>query len=225
MKKKLNYYSIIFLLILFNLLSAKYFDNNVESISQVTAPKIYQNGILFTYTGVGKNIFLSGSFWGFKRKVKMQKSVYGIYYYFLKEELKKGNYFYRYIIDDVWINDPMQTFVTNDNYGSLISVLKINKDLYFYNLSPKHISKNKFLFFLKDKKYKTVNIIGNFNNWNEYSNILKLDNDGYWKIKIDFNLKNIYYLFLVNNKEMLDPKNPNFMMNVNGKKINYIRNK
>ena len=57
-------------------------------------------------------------------------------------EIPKGVYTYRYLVDDIWYNDPLQVRVADDGYGTKISAIKLKKDLVIYMVSPKKQEKD-----------------------------------------------------------------------------------
>lgn len=180
-----------------------------ESLRAIAKPVVYENGILFTFEGKDTDdIYLSGSFYHWNKRVKMHKNRFGIYYAFIPIETPKGTYTYRYFVNGIWLNDPQQTLLVADGYGSEISAIELPKDLVEYKTSPKHLSGNQYKFFLKDKGYKSVSWVGSRNRWDPYVNPMKLEN-GFWTLVLEMDPKQVFYLYRIDNENRLDPANPN----------------
>lgn len=60
---------------------------------------------------------------------------------------------------------------------------------------------------LRDNKYKSVRIKGEMNAWNPNEGIMTLKN-GIWELGFQLNPGDYQYVFVVDGKEMTDPKNP-----------------
>ena len=192
-----------------------YFDkifNSLEKnkIKEVNVPKIYRNGILFTFLGdkSTKKVFVAGEFSSWKKHYPLIKTDFNLFYNFIPLKINKGHYKYKFIVNNIWINDPLQPYTKDDHYGQKISSLYIPIDLNIYSTSPQYLGDNTYLFFLKDEGYQKVNWIGSDNKWDKKIDPLVLKN-GYWSIQKKINPKKIFYKFKVDNKEILDPNNPN----------------
>ena len=195
---------------------------NPDSIKQISVPVVYENGILFTYSGLkGDEVYLSGAFWGWVKKKKLKRNEYGIYYTFAHLEVDRDVYPYRYLVNDIWINDPEQTYFVHDGYGTKMSALKLEKDLRRYVKSPKHLGDDKFHFFLKDAGFKKVSLVGTRNNWDPFVEEMVLK-DGYWAITLNMHPKKTFYRYWVDGETILDPTNPHVATRRHNEKINYI---
>lgn len=192
------------------------------SIQQITVPIVYENGILFTYLGKETDeVYISGEFWKWSKKRKLKQNLYGIHYIFVSLEIPKGIYPYRYVVNDIWINDPQQPHQVDDGYGTRISALLLEKNLVRYIESPKHLGEDRFTFFLKDEGFKVVSLIGSRNNWDPYAESMVLK-DNYWTLTVKVNPKKTFYLYWVDGKSILDPKNLNVAMRRYEEKVNFI---
>ncbi|MEJ5272858.1 MAG: hypothetical protein WH035_01905 [Spirochaetota bacterium] len=189
-------------------------ENQLIHLKDSSSPKIYKNGILFTYKGNAKVVYLSGSFLNWERLVPMAQSYFGVWYYFHKESLDVGSYLYKYKVDNFWILDPMNPQIARDYYDQSLSLLKIEKKLVIYDRSPVINSKTReCLFWIENKNASNIYIYGDFNNWNPYQFRLTRDGD-FWTITLKLESGRYGYRFIVDfDKELLDPHNDNIKLN------------
>ncbi|HMB00535.1 MAG TPA: hypothetical protein VKS21_06075 [Spirochaetota bacterium] len=194
-----------------------------NEIKEINKPKVYANGILFTYDGSKKDrVGLSGTFIHWQKKINFYTNEYGIFYRFVPLELKQGSYMYRYAVNDLWINDPSQDFYTNDGYGTMISAFYLKKDLINYNKTPKKMGNGYYKFFLKDNNFKSVSWVGTRNNWDPYVDKMKLEG-GHWTIVKKIPPDMTYYKFTVDGRTVLDPCNPHITRLKFEEEVNYVK--
>lgn len=204
-----------------DLTNTKIDENNLNNISQSSEPIIYSNGVLFTYKGPGKIIKISGSFFDWQYMENMKKSFYDVWYYFLKKPLKKGNYVYKFNVDNFWILDPNNPRTYRDNNDHQLSLLVVPKDVNFFSISPV-INNSNVTFWIEDKGQKYVYVYGNFNNWNPFEYLL-FKEDGYWKITLNLKPGKYFYRFIIDySQEIVDPNNPNIGYDYFGKQCSYF---
>ena len=193
-------------------ISIKEIKGNYSYTNQVNVlevPIVFSNGILFTYEG-NKNdeVFLSGDFVKWKERFKLSRQGYGLFAAFLPLPLKKGEYKYRFLVNGIWINDEKQPLSKVDDFGDSISYFKLNHRIYSKKKSPIRISENKYLFVLRDNNYKKVHWLSSDNKWDPYIDSMILNN-GYWIIEKFIEKSKNFYIFLVDDKIILDPVNEN----------------
>ncbi len=189
-------------------------ENKLIHLQESSAPVIYKNGILFTYKGNAHQVHLSGSFLDWKSLIPMNKSYFGIWYYFHKQSIDQGRYLYKYKVDNFWILDPMNPEIARDDYDQSLSLLIIDKKLVIYEKSPVINTKTKECLFWLENKYATsIYIYGDFNNWNPFQYKLTRDGD-FWTITLRFESGRYGYRFIIDfDKEILDPNNDNIKIN------------
>jgi len=189
-------------------------ENQLIHLRESSAPVIYKNGILFTYKGIAKTVYLSGSFLNWEKLVPLMQSYFGVWYYFHKQSLNEGQYLYKYKVDNFWILDPMNPEIARDDYDQSLSLLKIDNKLTIYEKSPVIDNKTKeCLFWIENKNASNIYIYGDFNNWNPYQFRLTKEGD-FWTIKLKLESGKYGYRFIVDfDKELLDPHNDNIKLN------------
>lgn len=179
-----------------------------EDVREITKPRVYKNGILFTYAGnKGDSVAFGSDFTGWDDPRSMYVNDLGIYYLFLPVEVKAGTYKYRFKVNGLWLNDPLQSLRVQDPFGSPITALVLEEHIEKMLDSPKVLPDGRLLFFLKDDGYESVAFVGTVNKWDPYSLYMELEN-GYWRITLSAEAGKQLYRFRVDGKEILDPENP-----------------
>ncbi len=198
-------------------------ENQLIHLRESHSPLIYKNGILFTYKGNAKTVYVSGSFLNWEKIIPMMQSYFGVWYYFHKQSLDAGQYLYKYKVDNFWILDPMNPEIARDDYDQSLSLLKIEKKLTIYEKSPVINNKTKeCLFWIENKNACTIYIYGDFNNWNPFQ--FKLTRDGdFWTIRLNLESGRYGYRFIIDfDKEILDPHNDNIKLNDQNEPISFF---
>jgi hypothetical protein len=146
--------------------------------------QFYLQGFLKT-----KQAYIAGSFnnWD-PLKTSMQKVDSG---WVVNIPLPAGKYFYKFILDGNWMEDPNNQVSENDSQGN------INSTIYCSN----------FLFNLKGfAKARKVMVAGTFNNWDKKE--LKMNPvPGGWSLPVYLKDGTYSYKFLVDNEWITDPSN------------------
>ena len=179
-----------------------------DDLRAITKPIVYENGVLFTFEAKSNDVVcISGDFFKWNKRLKMSVNRHGIFYAFVKMELPAGLYKYRYYVNQFWVNDPQQTLSIPDEFGDRITTMRLTQDLFDFELSPKKLADNRFLFFLKDNGYKMVNWVGTKNRWDAFVTPMALSN-GYWQVRLSLGAEEPYYQFCINqDTKILDPAN------------------
>jgi len=97
--------------------------------------------------------------------------------------------------------------ISNDLPKLSFLKLQIGVNEYSILLKKSENQKHIITFDSENKTYKTVQVKGEMNAWNPNNTNLALEN-GMWKTEIEIKPGTYQYLFVVDGKEMLDPKNP-----------------
>ena len=175
----------------------------------INSPLILEDRIIFFYRGSGseKKVVIAGDFTEWKPLLLMERKSTNMWQYVWNERLKKGEYRYKILIDDIWAEDPQNTnFIIND-YGEKVSYFILNEDLIPEKTNPLWIEKDTYEFKYYDEKARVVSLVGNFNNWNPYKHILKFNGAGEFSIRIRLKPGLYVYCFVVDEKWLPDPLN------------------
>ncbi len=177
----------------------------------INSPLILDDKIIFFYRGSGKEkkVVIAGDFTEWKPLLLMEKKTTNMWQYIWDERLEKGNYKYRLLVDDVWINDPQNTNFIVDSYGEKISFFELEEDLIPNTKNPVWIKKDIYEFRYHDTKAKNVYLVGNFNNWNPYKTQLQFKGAGEFSVRLRLKEGLYVYCFVVDDKWIPDSRNLN----------------
>lgn len=174
--------------------SAKERESAMYGVNNFTKNTIFQykNKIARFYLPGYKNakkVYLAGAFnnWSTKQ-TPMQYCDSG---WIASLKLLPGKYSYKYIADEMWMEDPYNKRKENDGFGN------INSILFCYN----------YLFELKGRtNAKKVVVAGTFNSWNK--NELRMNKVSYgWNLPMYLKEGTHAYKFVVDNEWLTDPEN------------------
>lgn len=156
------------------------------------------NSILYCYNMIfrlrgyssAKQVILTGSFNNWNEKELRMIPYKGSW--LLPVFLKEGTHAYKFIVDNVWITDPLNKLKRPDGSGNFNSVVAIGDSI---------------LFKLKGfQNAKNVVLAGSFNGWNTGELFMDKTHDG-WKLYYVLGPGNYEYKFIVDGKWMIDPVN------------------
>jgi 1,4-alpha-glucan branching enzyme len=197
---------------------------DLHQIREAGPPEITDEGILFTYKPekrTPKYVMVSGSFDNWESLHMMTKNHVGVYTY-LYDDVKdyteagkrgvivdRGVYDYRYLIDGLWVTDPLNNRSSYDKHGTELSQLTVKVPIIKRQKNPIHIAGSRYIFYLVEPNARSVYLIGDFNNWNPYSHPMKRNDRGWWEIEIDLPHGDYSYRFIVDGKHRVDPMGRN----------------
>ena len=178
---------------------------------------------MFTYLADANvdTVLVSSEFSNWKDRYPMNRIANNFFYRFMHVQMPKGIYAYKFIVDNIWINDPLQSLTRDDYYGQKISTLYVPVNLNVYSQSPQYLGDGEYLFFLKDRDYRKVSWISSQNKWDDAMNPMVLEN-GYWEIKVKMDKKKLFYKYKVDGEEMMDPSNFKYVFWKSRFKVNVI---
>lgn len=183
-------------------------------IREAGPPLITSEGILFTYKPekeIPEKVMVGGDFDNWRSLHRMEKGDFGIFAFLYNKRdergivLKEGVYRYRYLIDGIWINDPYSKALLYDSKGTALSFFVLQRPIIIIDYNPLHLGRNDYLFYYKNDNAKVVSIVGDFNNWNPYSHLMKKNLAGLWEIVIDIPPGVYFYRFVVDGSYKNDP--------------------
>ena len=187
---------------------------NLHAVSEAGPPVVTEEGILFRFKDEDLPpiyVMVSGDFNDWEEPLLMIKNMHDVFVYIYNTKveraivLKEGKYRYRYLVDGIWIKDPVNNKTVYDNYGTELSYFEVDTPVILPEKNPVNVKHNKYIFYHKDDAAKNVYIVGDFNNWNPYSHPLRKNISGLWEIEIDIIPGNYAYRFIVDGVFRKDP--------------------
>jgi len=175
-------------------------------------------GTLITYKNRNaKKVYISGDFSYWKKEL-MERSESGVWFYIIPQIDDERILRYKFLVDGVWINDPENNDMIDDNAGSYFSIVRQEKNTEVGQVSFKILDAYKRIveFRLYAPKATIVAIAGDFNNWNTEVDLLKKDKNGIWRIQKRLPKGAFRYNFVVDGIWRLDLYNPHTAANFAG---------
>jgi 1,4-alpha-glucan branching enzyme len=140
-------------------------------------------GTLFTYKNRGaRSVQIGGNFCDWK-PAPMERSDSGIWYYFLPAGEKKREVTYKFLVDGIWIMDPLNPDRIDDRMGSYLSVAEPVEKPEGKHVTWRKIGGNTIEFRLYQPAASLVSLVGDFNHWNPEDDLLAKGRDGIWRVR------------------------------------------
>ncbi|MFH1777086.1 MAG: AAA family ATPase [Candidatus Omnitrophota bacterium] len=95
---------------------------------KLAGPRFIDQGVMFTYYAPNaRSIEIVGDFnnWIADKQSKLELISDGLWARTLP--LNRGKYFYKFLVDGIWKNDPGNLHIENDSFGGVNSVVEIHK--------------------------------------------------------------------------------------------------
>jgi 1,4-alpha-glucan branching enzyme len=172
--------------------------SSLKSLNQADGPRIVNmfysgrhtgqsmlesEGTLFTYKNRGaRSVQIGGNFCGWK-PAAMDRSDNGVWYYFLPAGENRREITYKYLVDGIWIMDPLNTDRIDDRMGSYLSVAGPVEKPEGTHVTWRKIGGNTIEFRLYKPGASLVSLVGDFNHWNPEDDLLAKGRDGIWRVR------------------------------------------
>lgn len=191
------------------------------NIQDVMPPRVVEDGILFTFAENYDSVEVSGDFNYWENTIPLLKSTYGVHYYLWQTPLKAGKYSYRYRVNGVWINDPLNMDVEYDNNNQAVSYFVLTNDIGFYEKNPIYNEDGTVTFFYSNNTAKEVMFTSDKLGFDSLRYPMSYSND-LWVITLRAEEGNYYYNFVVDRIWEIDPINMNVYRGSDGRLHSYI---
>ncbi len=178
-------------------------------VQEVGPPKMVADGILFTFGEDYGIVELSGDFIDWQYSIPLIKGRYGVYYYLYQNPIKAGRYPYKYRVDGLWINDPLQTNMMFDSQNQELSYFTIDEDIEYYRSNPLYNDDGTLTFFYENEHALEVNFALNKYGFDTDRYRMEKGDDNIWRITVSLMPGPYYYNFIVDGQWEVDPMNYN----------------
>lgn len=174
----------------------------------INSPLIMEDAIIFFSRDKAKKILVAGDFNNWKPELLMTNMNTNYFWQYIWDtRLTKGIYKYKYIIDNIWINDPMNTNIIIDESGQMVSYFELKEDFIPHAKYPLWIERDLYEFKFESTKAKSVYLVGDFNNWNPFNIPLKPEGPNEFKTRVRLKPGMHTYCFIVDGDWKADPEN------------------
>jgi len=179
---------------------------NTDNIA--TGKSVLSDGLLFTYKNrkAGK-VFISGNFSSWKTRT-MARGKDGVWFYFLSSGDFSGRVEYKYNVDGLWTEDPLNFFRQDDKRGSYLSIAENDPPSEGRLVTYKFTAKNRILFRTYSPDAKIISLVGDFNGWNPENDLMKRGNNGIWSVEKRLPAGVYRYKFIIDGRWVPDTFNP-----------------
>lgn len=173
-----------------------------------TAKKIVSNGVLFTFKDrKAGNVKIAGNFSSWKMK-NMTRGKDGVWFFFLSSEEFSGGILYKFNVDGLWTDDPRNAMNEYDKAGSYLSVVENKSHDEGKLLSLKYLDRNRVMFRIYKPDARIISLVGDFNSWNPENDLLKMGDDGVWRLEKRLPRGEYRYKFIIDGEWKADLFNP-----------------
>ncbi len=173
----------------------------------INSPIIMDDSIIFFFKESANKVLLAGDFNGWKAELLMEQKNTNFFQISWDSRLSKGVYRYKYVVDDIWINDPYNTNTIIDESGQPVSFFELKDDFIPYARYPLWFEKDYYIFKYENTTAKNVFLVGDFNNWNPFNLVMTNKGAGKFNIKIRLKPGIHSYCFVVDGEWKTDPNN------------------
>lgn len=173
-----------------------------------TERSVVSEGVLFTYKDrKAVSVKIAGNFSSWKMET-MTRGKDGVWFYFLPSEKYSGTVRYKFNVDGLWTDDPMNARNEYDRAGSYLSVAENRPFDEGRLLTYKFIDRNRVLFRLYRPDAQIISLVGDFNSWNPENDLMKRGDDGVWRLEKRLPRGEYRYKYIIDGKWQADVYNP-----------------
>ena len=195
----------------------------IMSTNETVDPQIWNNTIFLTASSEKNPRFVGVAFdyESYSRIHPFEINENGIYVYTAdapeQEEIQ-----YRIIIDGLWMADPLGKNNYKDQYGIIISRLKVDRPSFIKVKGPVSNRSGVTNFSIRTRPDSTVSIVGTFNGWDPYMTPMSESATGVYTTDLRLKKGDYYYYFIIDGEKAMDPMNFARAMNSEGEEVSRI---
>jgi 1,4-alpha-glucan branching enzyme len=175
----------------------------------INSPLMMNDAIVFFFKEKASKVLVAGDFNNWKPELLMEQKGTNFFQVDWNKRLSKGVYKYKLMVDDIWMNDPYNTNTVIDDSGQMVSYFELKEDFIPNAKYPLWDKKDVYVFKYDNEKAKAVYLVGDFNNWNPYSNPMEPLGGGEFKVKVRLKPGMHSYCYVVDGDWKADPNNLN----------------
>jgi hypothetical protein len=126
---------------------------------------------------------------------------------------------YRIVVDGLWMSDPENPQVTEDDAGNELSVFTLDAEPLRPVFNPRLEGDGSITFTFKGAPGRRVSIVGDFNNWDPFMEPMRETADGTYSITVRLPAGRHWYYFFTDGRRVLDPYNPESGVDPDGLRV------
>lgn len=209
--------------------SFQFLESKLMSLDTAGPPEKYRGNIILTYRSQSgwpiRHVAARFEHEDFKVLHTYTRNDNGVFFLVFSVPEDCACLKYRIVVDGLWMKDP---FNPHADYGGLLDVEYSFVEVTEYPskeiANPERLEPAAYSFVYKGMPGESVSIIGNFNNWDPFQNILHEDpiESGVYQAILSMGPGKKYYTFMVNGNRVADPFNTRRMSDQDGQIVSYF---
>jgi hypothetical protein len=190
----------------------------IQEIGSAGPPRVYDDSIIFTYQAETPVYYVGARFEheNYSTLHKFYRNAKNLFVLVMPVPENVTRLKYRIVVDGLWMEDPFNNMMEEDELGIKYSLVMLPKKPKTYITSPEILQEGMVKFTLKAESKSQVFIAGDFNNWDPFINALEEEAEGLYTITLKLYPGKHYYYFLVNGRRAIDPYNTQVFNDMDG---------
>ncbi len=197
----------------------------IKGMKQAQPPQIYHDKLILSYDSDHFVRFVGAAFEheDYNKIHTFRKNEYDVYFLVMPLHENRTTYFYRLIVDGLWMPDPANSRTIRDENGIIVSVFTVSRLPDRPITGPKIGENGRVTFYFKGPENRVVYLTGSFNNWEPFMYRLRETKPGLYSITITLREGDHFYYFISNGRKMLDPFNTERGTDDEGILVSYLK--
>ncbi len=198
-------------------------DSTVRTIRTAQAPRMLSDVLLLTYRSLQRTRFVGARFEHEQWRIlhAYARNEYGVFVldFPVPEGLQEVRY--RIEVDGLWMADPNNPMVTQDDLGTELSVFEITEQPLRPLVNPA-LNARGATFVWRGAPGQHVSIVGDFNGWDPFDagSLLNETSPGVYTVTVSVRPGRHYYSFFAAGTAALDPTNSQTATDPDGRRVN-----
>jgi len=196
-------------------------DATIRTIRTMQAPRMVGDTLILTYRSRELTRFVGARFQHERWAVLHTYSVneYGVFVLDYPVPAGASRLSYRIVADGLWMADPSNPVTETDGTGTEVSVFELEAQPIRVLVNP-DLSAGRATFVFKGTPGSRVSLVGNFNGWDPFAELLAEVRPGEFQATIDVRPGRHYYCFYAGGRKVLDPWNSETGVDPDGRRVN-----
>jgi hypothetical protein len=199
----------------------------VNNLTKAVPPMVRDRQVLLSFQSDQKPRYVAAAFAHEQWRVKHlffrnQNNVYFLVYDLAADSPMPLDY--RLIVDGLWQSDPQNKNRYRNDAGIVLSRLNLTAADLPHKHTPESLYEGEVEFRFVSKPGQQIALVGNFNNWDPFTNYLEEEEPGHYGIKVTLPAGTLLYQFVSGTKTFLDPLNAHTGSDAHGAKFSIFEN-
>ena len=200
----------------------------VNNLTKAEPPRVQDRKLILTWKGDTQPRYVAAAFQheAYRQKHLFWRNQNGVYFLVMDLSTEAPSTLqYRLIVDGLWQADPANPNRIRDTQGIALSQVNLTAQDRPFRDGPVQGYHGEVEFSWHGKPGQQVSIIGNFNQWDPFTNYLSEDSPGEYRIRLTLPAGTLLYRFVTGTKSFLDPGNSRSGHDEQGGTFSFFENK